>query len=137
MNPSIISGACHTDSRGIIQFNNDFNCIEVKRIYLIENADVITVRAWQGHKIEQRWFSVIKGSFEIQLIAVDDWEMPSKKCKKENFVLNEGTLDVLHVPAGYVSSIQALVEGSKLLVMADYLLGEIADDYKFSKEYFL
>jgi hypothetical protein len=28
------------------------------------------------------------------------------------------------------------VEGSKLLVMADYALGEIEDDYRFSIDYF-
>jgi hypothetical protein len=40
------------------------------------------------------------------------------------------------VPRGYVSSIQALEMGSKLLVMADHLLGEIKDEYRFDIDYF-
>jgi hypothetical protein len=51
-------------------------------------------------------------------------------------VLDSGKLDVLHVPSGYASSIQSLEEGSKLLVMADYLLGELADEYRYAVDYF-
>jgi hypothetical protein len=43
---------------------------------------------------------------------------------------------VLHIPAGYVSSIQSLIAGSKLLVMADYLMGVNEDDYRFESDYF-
>ncbi|PIX07465.1 MAG: sugar epimerase, partial [Flavobacteriales bacterium CG_4_8_14_3_um_filter_35_10] len=42
-----------------------------------------------------------------------------------------------HVPQGYVSSIQAMEESSKLLVMADHLLGEIKDEYRFDVDYFV
>jgi hypothetical protein len=45
-------------------------------------------------------------------------------------------LDVLHIPQGYISSIQALEPEAKLLVMADYLLGEINDEYRFDADYF-
>ena len=31
-------------------------------------------RRWQGHKVEQRWFSAMNGIFEIELIKVDDWK---------------------------------------------------------------
>jgi len=51
--------------------------------------------------------------------------------------VNADTLEVLHVPQGYVNSIQSLEEGSKLLVMADYLLGEINDEYRYEKDYFV
>jgi hypothetical protein len=45
-------------------------------------------------------------------------------------------MDILHVPQGYVSSIQALEESSKLLLMSDYLLGEISDEYRYDITYF-
>ena len=51
-------------------------------------------------------------------------------------MLNKNTLDFLHIPAGYLTSIKALEEGSQLLVLADYALGEIKDEYKFPLEVF-
>jgi dTDP-4-dehydrorhamnose 3,5-epimerase-like enzyme len=136
MIPKLLKGNRHEDLRGTLFYNNDFDASEVKRIYVIENKSPAIVRAWQGHKIEQRWFSAIQGSFKIELIAVDNWETPSKKLKKFAFVLDSIKLDVLHIPAGCISSIQSLDEGSKLLVMADYLLGELEDEYRFSVAYF-
>ena len=44
-------------------------------------------------------------------------------------------MDVLHIPAGYVSSIQAMQESSKLVVMADYLLGVVDDEYRYDINY--
>jgi dTDP-4-dehydrorhamnose 3,5-epimerase-like enzyme len=136
MIPKIITGGSHSDTRGTVRFNNFFDATAIKRIYLIENNETIFVRGWQGHRIEQRWFSVLQGSFKIELIAIDNWEYPAKDLKSLSFIVNAETLDVLHVPQGYVSSIQALEEGSKLLVMADYLLGAIQDEYRFDIDYF-
>ncbi len=136
MEPTIIKGNVHTDFRGSLFYNNDFDAKEVKRIYFIENKDTNTVRAWQGHKIEQRWFSAVQGSFEIKLIEVDDWENPSKNSFVHSFILKANQLDILHVPKGYISSIQALELNSKLMLMADYLLGEVKDEYRFDADYF-
>lgn len=136
MVPSIINGGCHSDVRGTLFFNNSFDATAIKRIYLIENKETTFIRGWQGHRIEQRWFSVLKGSFKIKLIAIDNWEHPSTDLKPFSFNINAATLDILHVPPGYVSSIQGLVEGAKLLVMADYRLNEINDEFRFSIDYF-
>lgn len=136
MVPKIISGGSHSDERGTLRFNNSFDATNIKRIYVIENKKTTFVRAWQGHRIEQRWFSVLQGSFKIELIAIDNWENPSKKLQADVFFISPDAFDVLHVPKGYVSSIQSLEEGSKLLVMSDYLLGEIQDEYRFDIDYF-
>ncbi len=136
MVPQLLKGDAHGDSRGTLIYNNDFDASAIKRIYVIENTSVDVVRAWQGHQIEQRWFSAIGGSFKIELIAIDDWNRPNKKSERLAFVLDFKKLDVLHIPAGYVSSIQSLEEGSKLLVMADYLMGELEDDYRYAADYF-
>ena len=137
MTPKITEGNSHADSRGTLFFNNNFDASAVKRIYIIENRTTNFVRGWQGHKIEQRWFTVVNGSFKIQLIAIDNWMSPSKDLEILTFVINDQKQDVLHVPQGYVSSIQSLEEGSKLLVMANYFLGEIQDEYRFEVDYFL
>ena len=136
MKPSEIKGKVHTDFRGSLYYNNDFDAKEVKRIYFIENKDTEFVRAWQGHKIEQRWFSAVQGSFEIKLIEVDDWITPSKNNTIHSFILKANQLDILHVPKGYISSIQALELNSKLMLMADYLLGEVKDEFRFDADYF-
>ena len=134
--PKIVKGNRHSDTRGTLIYNNEFVATEVKRVYFIENADLNFVRGWQGHKIEQRWFSAVSGSFQIQLIEIDNWDFPSKDLKIFTFILSAEKLDVLHVPQGYISSIRSIDEGSKLLVMADYLLGEIQDEYRFDVDYF-
>ena len=105
-------------------------------MYVIENHLVGFVRAWQGHKIEQRWFSAIQGRFKIQLIAVDNWEKPTQNLSRLEYILKSATLDVLHIPAGYVSSIQAVEEKSKLVVMSDYHLVELNDEFRYPTDYF-
>jgi dTDP-4-dehydrorhamnose 3,5-epimerase-like enzyme len=132
----VITGGNHTDKRGTLTFNNDFDASDIKRIYTIENESTKTIRAWQGHKIESRWFSAIKGSFEIKLIKIENWENPDKNAEVFSIILNDKNLNTLCVPNGYLNSIQALEENSKLLAMSDYQLGEINDEYKFDLNYF-
>lgn len=136
MEPVLIKGGAFKDERGRLSFNNGFDAKEVCRIYTIENVDTKFVRSWQGHSMEQRWFSAMMGAFEINLIKIDNWEQPSKSLTIKVFKLDAETLDVLHVPAGYVSSIRALQQDSKLLVMADYPLGETNDERRYASNYF-
>ena len=136
MLPQIIQGNSHSDDRGVLYYNNSFDASAVKRIYFIENRDTDFVRAWQGHKIEQRWFSAANGSFEIKLVEVDNWEKPSVNLRQLVFTISSEKLDVLHIPAGFISSIRAITDNAKLLVMADYLLGEIKDEYRYDAGYF-
>lgn len=134
--PKIIKGSSHTDQRGTLSFNNDFNASEVKRVYFIENLDVQFIRGWQGHQIEQRWFSAVQGSFKIRVIAIDNWETPSRKLKINDFILNPSSLDILHIPKGYITSIQSLEEKSKLMVFSDYSIGATKDEYRYDIDYF-
>lgn len=135
MNPELIKGKIHSDTRGKLSYNNEFDASRVKRIYFIENAESF-IREWQGHKIEQRWFAAVSGKFLVKLVKVDNWETPDEDRSVVSYELKSEELDILHVPAGFVSSIQALAVDSKLLVMADHFLGEIDDEYRYSKNYF-
>lgn len=136
MIPKLITGNCHSDPRGILFYNNDFDASLIKRMYVIENIDVNFVRGWQGHQIEQRWFSSISGKFKVQLIQVDNWKNPAQDLEVHTFHIDSKSLDIIHIPKGYISSIQSLEPNSKLLVMADYLLGEIIDEFRFDIDYF-
>ena len=133
---TLISGKIHKDNRGVIKYNNTFDLSAVKRMYFIENIDTKFIRCWQGHKKQQRWFSAVSGKFKIDLIKIDNWEKPTKELKKITFEISDKNFDVLHVPKGYVSSIQSLVKSSRLLVMADYTMNEIQDEFKFSPDFF-
>lgn len=134
--PRIIEGGKYTDSRGSLLFNNDYDASEIKRIYCIENNSIDFIRGWTGHQTEQRWFTAIQGAFIIKLVKIDNWGGPSKDLQILTFELNAKKLDILHMPSGYASAIQAKEKGSKLLVMVNYSLGEIDDDHRFPLDYF-
>lgn len=132
----LLEGKKNTDERGLITFNNDFDASPVKRIYTIENHSTDFIRGWQGHQVEQRWFSCMKGSFEIFVIEADDITNISKDAIIQKYFLTDEVLTYLHIPSGYITAIQATENGSKLLVLADYGLGEINDEYRYSLDYF-
>ena len=136
MKPKLINGNQYKDQRGVLFYNNEFDATLVKRIYFIENKNTEIIRGWQGHKVEQRWINVVKGHFYIRLIKIDNWDFPSKNLNYKEFNISSKALDVLHIPKGYISCIQSKEYGSKLLVMSDYMLGEIDDDFRFALNYF-
>lgn len=133
----IINGGSHTDERGTITFINDFDMQSVKRFYRIKHHDIITVRGWRGHRIEQRWFHVNIGTFKVKLIAVDDWNSPNPRLPQKEFVIKAEDNSVLHIPAGYASAIQATLANSEITVFADYGIDHAQhDDYLFPTDYF-
>ena len=136
MSPSLIYGGIYIDSRGELKFNNSFNMSQVKRFYSITLKEKLSTRRWQGHQVEQRWFTAVSGSFRIQLILVDNWNKPKAELNKINFDLSSDKLDVPHIPGGYLTSIESTSDNSTLLVMSDYRLNDIDDEYRFPEEYF-
>jgi hypothetical protein len=136
MDPDLIHGSCFKDSRGHLYYNNDFDFNKIKRIYFIENSRLDEKRGWQGHRIEQRWYSAVQGSFKIQLILVDKWDKPSLNLPILEYTIESQTLDILHIPPGFISSIQSLEQKSKLIVLADYYFREINDEFRYPMDYF-
>ncbi|MFZ3564400.1 MULTISPECIES: WxcM-like domain-containing protein [Tenacibaculum] len=132
----ILSGGNFSDQRGTLTFNNDFDMSAVKRIYTLQNTTTDFVRGWQGHTIEQRWFSCLQGSIKVQCIELDSSEEPNKNLPIEEFILSSESLDVLHIPAGYVTAIQTLSNDAKLVSMSDYKLGEVDDVVRYPLDYF-
>ncbi len=105
MKPNLLLGGCHKDERGIVKFNNDFNMSFIKRMYTIENSSINGIRGWQGHKIEQRWFVASMGSFQIDVKPILAFENENSSQEILSFKLLSNSLDVLHIPAGFVSCI--------------------------------
>ena len=131
----IIDGGLYNDERGILRFVNDFDFSDVKRFYQIENSSTEVVRAWQGHKVENKYFFVSAGSFLICCVEIDDWDNPSLDLSVENIILTANENSVLMIPGGYANGIKALEEGSKLMVFSsDNLDDAKEDDYRFPAE---
>ena len=125
-------GNSFVDERGTLFYNNGLDLSEIKRMYVIENRDLRTVRAWQGHQIEKRWFIAVKGRFLIKLAKIDDFDCPSDSLDVQSIELDSTTLDAVVVEAGYASSIRALQVESKLLIFFNYKMGEVEDNYRYN-----
>ncbi|MFD0799545.1 WxcM-like domain-containing protein [Maribacter chungangensis] len=129
---SLIQGTLHEDHRGIISFFNTLDLSRVKRMYQIQPANEQIIRAWQGHKTENKWFHCLQGSFIINLVKVTDFEHPVTDAKISYNVITANTPTILYVEGGYASGIKSTAPNSKLLVFSD-LSTEASknDDYRF------
>ncbi|MCB0473115.1 MAG: WxcM-like domain-containing protein [Flavobacteriaceae bacterium] len=131
-----IEGGLHADERGNILFVNDFDLSPVKRFYITTNKDVNIIRAWQGHKIESKWFYCLSGAFDIRLIKMDNWENPTMNLNVENYILKADQPGVLHIPKGFLNGFRAIEQNSRLLVFSDLTIDESMNDiYRFPKNY--
>lgn len=131
----LIHGGQHADKRGTLFYFNDFDLTMIRRFYRIDHPDTKIFRAWQGHKVEQKWFYCTKGIFEIKIIEINNWENPNLNKNIEQFVLEADKPMILHIPGGYVNGFRALVDDSSLVVYSDKTLEESKnDDYRFLVE---
>jgi dTDP-4-dehydrorhamnose 3,5-epimerase len=130
LRPEIIVGGNYKDERGQLEFFNDFDMSPVKRVYFTTNLDTNTIRAWQGHIVESRWFVCVSGSFNVKLIEIDDWKNPSEDLKVYEYELSVNKQEVLYIPNGFVNGFRALEANAKLMVMSDYRLNEVENDQR-------
>lgn len=132
-----IQGGVAKDQRGQIRFVNDFDMSLVKRFYIITNADVDLIRGWRAHRIEQRWFYVLSGSFCVDIVRIDNWDIASKDLEVHKVEIQADDQKMLHLTPGYATAFQALEENSELLVFADYGIDHTTkDDYTYPLDYF-
>ncbi|AMS28102.1 hypothetical protein AEM51_06815 [Bacteroidetes bacterium UKL13-3] len=130
--PAAIKGGSFTDSRGKLGFCNDFDMSQVKRFYLVENANTEITRAWQGHQQEQKWFYVVSGSFMVAIVKPDNWSAPSANLPVDTHIIKAHENSVLHIPGGYANGFRALEQDSKLMVFSDFTLEEgLNDNFRF------
>jgi len=127
--PRIIEGGIFTDERGTVRFANGFELLHVKRFYVIEHKKTSTIRAWQGHRVEMKYFFPIKGSFVIAWVRIDDFDNPDKNLKAEFTILDaDKNLKVLYVPPGYANGFRALRRDSILGCFSNLSLKESNKD---------
>lgn len=126
--PQLIKGGVHTDSRGQISFVNAMKFDAIERFYIISNSAENPLRAWQGHKIDNKYFYCIQGVIRVHYVKIDHWESPSKDLIVESVVLIATESNVLHIPEGYANAIESLETGSKLISFSTLPLERTSED---------
>lgn len=135
----VIKGEMFEDRRGQIASINNFSFDEIKRTYTLHHPDTSIIRGWHGHKHEKKWFYCHSGAFTLKLVAIDNWNKPSKNLKIENFKLTGNESQMICVPAGYASSIKAEIPNSILQVFSNKTYTTAMaekDSYRFDSDYF-
>lgn len=128
----LIKGNNFRDERGGLNFFNEFDMSEINRMYEISPNDTNTIRGWQGHKAEKKWFYCNSGSFIVNLIEVDDFDSPSKELIAKRFVLDVNEPAILEISGGYATGFKALTANSKLVVFSDFTLeASKEDDFRY------
>lgn len=134
----LISGGVHQDERGSLHFNNDVLISQVKRFYQIIPESKEIIRAWQGHKVEQKWFYAPKGKFEISTVKVHSFEQADHKAPVVKYTIDSNRTDVLIVPGGYATGIRSLKDNAILTVFSNKTLEDSKkDDYRWDQNYFI
>ncbi|MCT1532632.1 WxcM-like domain-containing protein [Sphingobacterium daejeonense] len=133
----LIQGGIAKDHRGQIRFVNDFDMKDIKRFYIIKNTDLELTRGWRAHKIEQRWFYVLSGSFQFGVVKIDDWISPNRESEIEKFKVLSIENRIIHVPKGFGTAFKALEQDSEILVFSDFPIEHACfDDHSFDLDYF-
>ncbi len=126
--PRLIEGGIHTDHRGQISFVNGMVFDAIVRFYIISNSEEQSLRAWQGHRIDNKYFYCVQGSIRVHFVKVDNWESPSKDLSVESVLLSATESKVLHIPEGYANAIESLELGSKLISFSTLPLDRTSED---------
>ncbi len=135
MEIKVIDGKTFSDHRGSVSFVNDFKFDTIERFYIISNSLENPVRAWQGHKLDNKNFLCIAGVVKVCFVKIDNWENPSPDLKVNFVILKEQETRVLHIPCGYANAIVSLESGSKLMSFSTLPLDKVKeDDVRFDKD---
>src|SRR5208282_2465954 len=95
----ILQGGVATDDRGALSYLNVVPLANFVRMYLVENFTTDTVRAFHGHKIEEKAALVVAGS---AIIVVAKMELDILG-SPERYVLSARNPRLLRIPAGYAN----------------------------------
>ena len=125
---TLIKGNAFSDDRGTLQFVNDFNFAGIKRFYTITHPNTSIVRAWQGHKIENKNFFVSKGKFIICWVEIDNWDNPGKDLIVNKQIICAEEPQILTISSGNANGFKALESDSTLVVFSDLCLEDSSID---------
>lgn len=133
---TLIAGDAASDDRGTLTFVNDVDFQLVKRFYIVSNHVAGFVRAWHGHRREEKFVTVVQGTAVVAAVQIDDWERPSQDLPIHRYVLSAGKPELLHIPAGYANGAMTLTTDARILYFSTALLAEAqSDDIRFPARY--
>jgi len=134
--PRLIEGGLAVDDRGATAFVNQFQLDGLKRFYTVTNHRPGLVRAWHGHRREQKYVLAVRGAAIVGAVEIDDWEHPCRESKVHRFVLSEEKPAVLYVPNGYANGFMSLTPGAKLMFFSTLSLEDsLRDDVRYEARY--
>lgn len=125
-------GGLATDDRGTVRFVNDFDFSGVKRFYTVENHQAGFVRAWHGHRKEEKYVYCTRGAAIVAVVQVEDFDQPPDPfARASRFVLSADKPSVLYIPAGYYNGSMALTDGAQLIFFSTATVEESkGDDFR-------
>jgi dTDP-4-dehydrorhamnose 3,5-epimerase len=134
--PKIIKGEIKKDERGAVSFVNGFDFSKIKRFYIVENKNNNQIRAWHGHKKEEKFAYLLSGIAIVGAVAIDNWKNPSKKSKVLSFKLSADKPQILYIPKGYVNGFKSLTKDARLMFFSTSTLKDsLNDDIRFDEKY--
>lgn len=134
--PTIIPAGIASDDRGRLSFANDLDLLSVRRMYIVENFAVGTVRAWHGHQHEAKWVFPIDGAALVCAVRVDDWDSPSRDSEVTRVVLDAQNPSAFAIPGGFANGAMSLTQGARLLYLSSATLEESGtDDFRYPARY--
>ena len=128
MKATLSIGNTFTDDRGILRYVNEINPGLFCRFYLITHLQTDVVRAWQGHKKEDKAFYVISGSFTIAVVQPKNFDNLLDDEIPEFYHLNEDNGQFLRVPGGCYTGIKATTVNATLLVLSSLNVKDSKED---------
>ena len=136
--PEIVAGGVAIDDRGVLSYLNTAPFSKVKRMYMVENFNVNTIRAFHGHLFEEKIALVIAGA---AIVNVSQMRIVSGNIvgldQPTRFVLADHNPQLLRIPAGYANGWKALLPNTKILFFSSTTMEEAKhDDYRWPWHYF-
>jgi dTDP-4-dehydrorhamnose 3,5-epimerase-like enzyme len=133
--PKLIEGASHVDTRGSLDYFNDFEFGAVERFYIIRPRRPRAVRGWIGHRREHKWFTAVEGVVLVAVVRTSDWRLPEKDSPVLEFVLSAENPRILYVPPGNAMAIVGVSPHSTLVVFSSGAAGDsAADTFRFDPD---
>lgn len=125
--PAILRGGVHIDARGEVRHVNSFDLGTADRFYVIAPAHVGEWRGWTGHRRDRKWFFAVTGELVICIAAVTELERGNSP-EVFRVRLSAREAQLLEVPPGFATAIQACEIPASLLVMSTGRIDSAAED---------
>lgn len=142
MEPKIINGGLAVDDRGCLRFINDLDFSKIKRFYQVENHQQNFVRAFHGHRQEEKVCYCSRGAALIITVKMDDNKLEEIRMMREIKTLNKIVLSAsqpkcLVIPAGFYNGFKSLTNDTVLQFFSTSTLEESKnDDFRLPFDYY-